>query len=443
MFRTFQVIRRETYIYLKELKAKLLGSSYSYDRKKDAFGGIEDNTVSLPNAALPAFGDAAMDVIDTRKMLKGDKSKNEKGTPSAIAADATLGRNACHFPPESWLRWRDHHLRARQLISGANDDQDLVEKANQAIGINAFGEHYLQDSYAAGHLINKGFVMAVAMEHVSAATKKARGIEGTGDAGPAEGHRPQGGVLDPVGGEEPPDRDERRHRAEGLSARQPRRHDGTRSRRRRWRPPRRRAPTVHNNNPLMKQAAQQAAKHEEMKASGLAPGSLTFEEYRTWLNDFWLQKITNTLHDIYCLKGLEVSSPDQRNLFRVYGDSSMIKSAAGAEYTARTSQMSRDAINALVRNKRLQLSGRPGAMLQVPTVMQILSRFPDRVVDDDGTEMSLQNWATGQPMRDKIEKLVAFFTKERWSEGKLTGVIKGLSVGKDVAPGLRPKHGPF
>ena len=49
-----------------------------------------------------------------------------------------------------------------------------------------------------------------------------------------------------------------------------------------------------------------------MEASGLAPGSLTFEQYRTWLNDFWLQKITNTLHDIYCLKGLEVSSPDQR-----------------------------------------------------------------------------------------------------------------------------------
>ncbi len=175
---------------------------------------------------------------------------------------------------------------------------------------------------------------------------------------------------------------------------------------------------------------------------------MSFEQYRKWLNDFWLQKITNTLHDIYCLKGLRVSSPDQRNLFRVYGDANMIRSAEGAEYTARTSQMSRQAINNLVENKRKALSPPPVATkplpnLPVATPNQILSRFPDTVEDDDGTVMSLNDWATGQPMRDKIEKLVAVFTKERWSEGKLTGVIKGLSVAKDVAPGLSPAHGPF
>ena len=43
--------------------------------------------------------------------------------------------------------------------------------------MNAFGEHYLQDSYAAGHLINKGFVMAVAMEHVVAGDEDGPGYD--------------------------------------------------------------------------------------------------------------------------------------------------------------------------------------------------------------------------------------------------------------------------
>ncbi len=57
--------------------------------------------------------------------------------------------------------------------------------------------------------------------------------------------------------------------------------------------------------------ARDAAKRKEMAASGIDPDSMSFEQYRTWLNDFWLQKITNTLHDKYCLKGLEVASPDK------------------------------------------------------------------------------------------------------------------------------------
>jgi hypothetical protein len=446
VFRTFQVIRRETYIYLKELEAKLLGGSYSFDRKADAFGGIEDNAVSLQSGALPGFGNAAMDVIQTTSMLKGEGG-GEVGTDEAIAADATLGRNACHFPPESWLRWRSYHMRARALIASAANLPDLQLKANQAIGINAFGEHYLQDSYAAGHLINKGFVMAVAMEHVSAATKKARGMKGTHirELQKATAHTEAYAVP---GAAKARQATRDAGQAPVPGALENRKATTARDPQTALDAAKKKGAEVNAQGPHMQLAAQSAAKREEMDASGLAPGSMSFEQYRWWLNDFWLQKITNTLHDIYCLKGLKVSSPDQNNLFRVYGDSSMIKSAAGAEYTARTSQMSRDAINALVGNKRKVLTPAQVGVPAIPpkpvfTVEQILSRFPDTVEDDDGTVMSLENWATGQPMRDKIEKLVAVFTKERWSEGKLTGVIKGLSIAKDVAPGLSPAHGPF
>ena len=133
VFKTFQVIRRETYIYLKDLKAKLQGLTYSYDAKTTPFGGLAGNNVSLSRApALPDFGNAAADVMATTTMLAG--TGGEQGLDASVGADATLGRNACHFPPESWLRWREHHMRARALIASAATTQDLAQKANDAIG---------------------------------------------------------------------------------------------------------------------------------------------------------------------------------------------------------------------------------------------------------------------------------------------------------------------
>jgi len=65
------------------------------------------------------------------------------------------------------------------------------------------------------------------------------------------------------------------------------------------------------------------------------------------------------------------------------------------------------------------------------------------VKDDDGYVMSLERWATGEPMRKKIAKLVSALSAQYWKEGKLTGVVRGASLFKTVAPGLGPEHGPF
>ena len=121
----------------------------------------------------------------------------------------------------------------------------------------------------------------------------------------------------------------------------------------------------------------------------------------------------------------------------------MMRAAEGAEYTARdVADVPQRHQHAGARTSATAdpAGAEPAGLPPVPvtTPEAILARFPNRVVDDDGTEMSLENWATGQPMRDKIKELVEFFTTERWKEGKLTGVVKGLSVGKDVAPGLEP-----
>jgi hypothetical protein len=371
--------------------------------------------------------------MESTKMTKG--GAGETGVGEAIAADATLGRNACHFPPESWLRWREHHTRARALIASSTTLPQLAQNANEAIGMNAFGEHYLQDSFAGGHLINKGFVMAVAMEHASAVTKKWRGMNDARiqELQTATAHSDAYDVPDAAKAK--------------LDAQKSGRRIGTNA----FDDPTMKARDPQSALEAAKQAGGTAAagRRNEIAASGIDPNSMSFEQYRTWLNDLWLQKITNTLHDKYCLKGLDVASPDNSKIFKIYGDSNMMRSGEGAEYTAATSEMSRRAINLLVQNKRNELTpvvpgGKPRIPPKpVPRIEAIVSRFPNTVKDDDGTVMSLQNWATGTPMRKKIAAIVSALSAEGWKEGKLTAVTKGLSIGKTVSPGLDAAHGPF
>ncbi len=71
------MIRRETYIYLKELEAKLLGRNYSYNTKTEAFAGIEKNNVSLPRAR-PCRSSATPPPTSwqTTTMLKGAERRD-------------------------------------------------------------------------------------------------------------------------------------------------------------------------------------------------------------------------------------------------------------------------------------------------------------------------------------------------------------------------------
>jgi hypothetical protein len=431
VFRTLQVIRRETYIYLKTLLAQLQGTTYAYDKAAENFSSIELNTISVANAALPEVGNAVSDLLDTETMLEG--RPGEQGLPTAIGASATLGRNACHFPPESWLRWLDHHRRAREKIRSATDLNDLRQKANDAIVLNAFGEHYLQDSFAGGHLINKGYVMAQAMKHMTKATKTSRGLtKATRDlyraatahsAGydvPGAAHRRMqrdttASVLD-----NPQEMTARDPQTALEAARRAKAAGGLRA---------------------------YAAGREEVQAFGLNPDTVDFDDYRMWLNDFWLQKITNTLHDMFCLKGLVVSSPARPQVFRAYGDSNMMRSQAGAKEAALASQMSHEAINTLVANRRnaLTAAAQPGARKPLPRPVKdenaILARFPDHV-KYKGHTYSLKDWATGAPM-DALIASVVKSTVGVVTEGKMNALVRVASPLKSVSAGLTKDHTPF
>jgi hypothetical protein len=74
---------------------------------------------------------------------------------------SAVGRNAGHFAPFSWYRWRTYHLMARDLIArsltaAGQDREALRTRARIYAG---YADHFLQDSYAAGHLVNKTLVM--------------------------------------------------------------------------------------------------------------------------------------------------------------------------------------------------------------------------------------------------------------------------------------------
>jgi hypothetical protein len=180
---------------------------------------------------------------------------------------------------------------------------------------------------------------------------------------------------------------------------------------------------------------------EEVRGIGLGAGDVTFEQYRYWLNDLWLQKITNTLHDKFCVEGLTVSSPAHPILFKIYGDGHMLGAKLGTEETALASRMSHDAINAEVANKRSALL--PGGghdRVPVHSEAAIMSHFPDHVLVGHAP-IPLRDWATGNHMRKLIRKLVQGTTAV--SEGKVTGVTRAGSGARGVSPHLGAQHIPF
>jgi hypothetical protein len=443
VFKTLQVIRRETYVYLNQLKAELTGGSYTYNRKTERFSGLRGNKVNLPSANAPDLANAAFDVMQTETMLEG--GEGETGLHVSIGASATLGRNACHFPPESWLRWREHHLRARALIDGATNIGDLGRRANEAIALNAFGEHYLQDSFAGGHMINKGFVMAEAMKYLERETKRRWNVtpELIDEFRRATAHS-QAYKL--------PKASHARARQAALGANPGNTdlsvlNDPTATTARDPQSALEAARSPHGAHTaglswsflgeVGTTGMKGAQRRLEVDRMGLDTDLVSYEFYRQWLNDLWIQKVTNTLHDKFCVEGLVVASPAKPKVFTVYGDSNMMRSSEGAEETALTSQLSRDAINTLVENKGHALLGMP-PVKAATSLDQIFSHFPDRV-RHEGITVSLEEWATGAPMKTLIRHLLSVTSSEY---SGVTGLISVASSVKSVSAGLAAEHEP-
>ena len=104
-----------------------------------------------------------------------------------------MARNACHFAPFSWQRWTLYHNEAREEalahhrlghdVAPIKDiDTSVEEHLRQAILKNGYGDHFLQDSFAAGHLVNKTLVMQWFVDYLNALSWWARPWFGLPDA---------------------------------------------------------------------------------------------------------------------------------------------------------------------------------------------------------------------------------------------------------------------
>ncbi|HWG74248.1 MAG TPA: hypothetical protein VG184_09360 [Acidimicrobiales bacterium] len=202
-----QSVRKETFLRLKEIYSKLNDSLTKTEKKNqdviDAKEMYSDNKLdktSFKGAAVPDFISGKAGQAD---LLAGDKPVIGQGIGAGggtNAYGATLARNACHFVPESWHAWAGYHdaaitaardsraaLRKAKTMKAAiakedysarpgdklQADEDLAEveaqvseRANEALLNNGFGDHYLQDSYAAGHMINKTQIMQWYVEYI-------------------------------------------------------------------------------------------------------------------------------------------------------------------------------------------------------------------------------------------------------------------------------------
>jgi hypothetical protein len=126
----------------------------SYNRLAALMG--QTDPVNFVGAVMPYPGTGLVGLVQETKRIEALTVHL-----GANHYQGALARNACHFAPFSWFRWRKFHTQARDLAAQAHaaaGDQRAA-LVNQAWTVQAFAEHFYQDSFAAGHLVNKTLIM--------------------------------------------------------------------------------------------------------------------------------------------------------------------------------------------------------------------------------------------------------------------------------------------
>ncbi len=150
--------------------------SYADDLKFE--GAIGDTGRKSPIKGVSDADYAELTLMGKVPFVSGAKSELPDEPESSYASG--LARNACHFAPYSWHAWADYHGKAEALAKKAFASRGLANAVNnpfvteedrpkhkadaeeferQALIQNGFGDHFLQDSFASGHLINKTLIM--------------------------------------------------------------------------------------------------------------------------------------------------------------------------------------------------------------------------------------------------------------------------------------------
>jgi hypothetical protein len=264
---------------------------------------------------------------------------------------SVVGRNAGHFAPFSWYRWQSFHLAARDLIArsrtAAADERDTLRTRARIYA--GYADHFLQDSYAAGHLINKTLVMQWYIEWLSASRL------------PYLDRR----LLEHVTvGKQPllhgPDWYERP--AEGTDAR------------------------IIAPDP--EATAEAPTLDARIRASGVVGETerdrrQAYAGYLAMLGSNVAQLAAGVVHRYLNEHSLVVAAGADGERFRLHGDYTLLTGAQGASRAALAAAASRRAIAELADRGGTDVSAR-----------EILAGFPDHV-EQDGSLVTLRQWHDG------------------------------------------------
>jgi hypothetical protein len=329
---------------------------------------------ALPQLALPRLLPGSLrypllgPLAETAEIAALSVLGKRQGFAPAHWYASVLARNSCHFAPFSWYRWHAFHLAARDLITRSaaahGAERDALRQRGRIYA--GYADHFLQDSFAAGHLVNKTLVIQWYIEWLAAAgvsyphrdvldtltVARQPLLHGPGHYDRAAARRDAGPVI--VAAE--PD-----GQRAGAVPRPP------------WDP---------------QDVADAATQEERIAASGVTGDSdadrrAAYAAYLAMLGSGTVQLAVKVAHEYLNKHSLVVSSGPDGPRFRLYGDHTLLSSPEGALRTARAAALSRRAIADLLRDGETTVDS-----------WDIFDSFPDHV-EQDGLMVSLPDWHRG------------------------------------------------
>ncbi|WP_308251454.1 eCIS core domain-containing protein [Streptomyces albireticuli] len=328
-----QTVRQETY--------NKIGGTWLLDESSKNF---DNNIVNWQ------WGGFLEKLLETKRMNDLTMKVGEKGKDHYYGL---LARNACHFAPFSWHRWYQYYTIARKYATDAyqgGEKRDL--NTHKAWLYHGYADHFLQDSFAAGHLVNKTRVMQWFIEW-----SKDKYIP-TGDWKYIK---------------EMTLKDQANLAPDAMYTEWP-----------------------YTGVVMDPESGQEKISKEERKAASGVEGSDTEQAYSNWLKflaNGVVQSSTAALHDHYNAQSLWVSSDSRKEPYQIWGDDTMLRSGDGVRIASDTArnQSQESILNILT-------SGEDGGI----SAASIRSHFPSRVGDTKDDLNDLKTW--NEKLQNKANK---------------------------------------
>ncbi len=335
-----QAVRQEGYANV----LKLLGDDPNFQKFDYAV------TTYLSNGTLNDVWESIwLDVLTANLPTNIPAGSLSGGTNSY---SAILARNACHFAPYSWYRWRQSYDAAVATAQAAFKSGD-AETARQAWIQHGYADHFLQDSFAAGHLINKTLVMQwyvdwaapkwfvsvpdwVEIQTMTAARQPGLAARGLYTGVP-------GGVRDPQ--------------------------------------------TTQEQGTLPERIAMSG-----VQADGAITQDAAYQNFLILLSNSVVQSSSLALHDCINDQGLYVTSEDEKTPFQIFGDGTMLRGGDGVKIASDTAHMSQRSILDVLEKGTTSI-----------TADAIRRRFPTSASWKDGPTLPLEQWSDSMKAQASVE----------------------------------------